>query len=85
MSKRQLYIQDPATGRIRFTKAGRERYAARFAKVGYRIDDIRTLAAFEAAVDTLFQSEMYRMADGFRGEDAEFDAALSGLPGWEDS
>ena len=84
MNARQLYIEDPTTGRIRFTKAGRDRYAARFARAGHRIDDIRTKAQFEAAVDAMFQSEMNQMAADSRGQDAELDAVLSGLPGWED-
>ncbi len=83
MNARQLYIEDQATGRIRFTQAGRDRYAARFARAGYRIDDIRTRATFEAAVDAMFRSEMNRLAAESRGQNAELDTILSGLPGWE--
>jgi hypothetical protein len=82
-TSRQLFVQDPTTGRIRFTRAGVERYRTRFARVGFDITSIRTLAQFEAAVDASFAREMRELAATARGEDRQLDEALKGLSGWE--
>lgn len=79
---RQWFVQDPATGRIRFTQAGRAHFRERFARSGFQIDQIRTMAQFGAAVDATFEREMGEMATRIRGEDPVLDQILSGLPGW---
>ncbi|MBU0501460.1 MAG: hypothetical protein KJ558_10215 [Gammaproteobacteria bacterium] len=82
MNPRQYFVEDPMTGRIRFTKTGEARFRERFARSGFQIDQIRTMAQFEAAVDATFEREMNELAAGMRGEDPVLDQILAGLPGW---
>ncbi|OGT87646.1 MAG: hypothetical protein A2286_13410 [Gammaproteobacteria bacterium RIFOXYA12_FULL_61_12] len=83
MNVRQLFVEDPATGRIRITKSGEARFRERFARSGFRIDQIRTKAQFEAAIDAAFEREMNELAVRMRGDDPVLDQILSGLPGWD--
>lgn len=82
MNARQLYIQDASTGKIRFTRAGCEKYGARFARAGFDIRKITSMQAFESAVDASFAQEMQQLASAARGEDSALDAVLAGLPSW---
>ena len=82
MNARQLFIQDTATGRIRFTQAGISRYGERFARAGFLIRHITTMKEFEAAVDASFTLEMEKLAADTRGLDPALDAIMAGLPGW---
>lgn len=82
MNARQLYIQDAGTGKIRFTRAGDEKYGARFARAGFDIRKITTMREFESAVDASFAQEMRQLALTARGENSALDAVLAGLPGW---
>jgi len=43
---RQYFIEDPATGAVRFTSKGTEFFRDRFAKAGIDIRTIRTLTQF---------------------------------------
>lgn len=83
MSPRRFFVEDPKTGRIRFTKAGETHFRERFAKSGFQIGQIRTMTQFEAAVDATFEREMRELAAGMQGEDPVLDQILSGLPGWD--
>jgi hypothetical protein len=46
---RETFLEDPATGQIRFTRTGRVAYGARFARAGIDIDHVRTRAALREA------------------------------------
>lgn len=46
---RLAFVEDPATGRIRFTSKGRADYAARFARAGIDIRRIATHDEFREA------------------------------------
>ncbi|MEW8139540.1 MAG: hypothetical protein AB2761_20955 [Candidatus Thiodiazotropha endolucinida] len=83
MDARQLYIQDPSSNRIRLTKAGLERYAARFAKAGYQASNIKTLEELRNAIDASFNHEMAKLATTARGSNTDLDEIMSGLPGWD--
>ncbi|MEW8046618.1 MAG: hypothetical protein AB2805_09020 [Candidatus Thiodiazotropha sp.] len=83
MDARQLYIQDPSSNRIRLTKAGLERYAARFAKAGYQANNIKTLEELRNAIDASFNHEMAKLATTARGSNTDLDEIMSGLPGWD--
>lgn len=84
MNGNNIYIEDLATKRIRFTRAGRERYAQRLAKAGYCVDAIQTKEQLAAAFSAMFRREMKQIANAHRGKDAELDMVLTGLPGWDD-
>lgn len=71
------------TNEFRPTKAMIERYGARFAKAGYDIRKLRTREQWNAAVDASFALEMRTLASTTRGQDAQLDALLQGLPGWD--
>ena len=45
----QAFIEDPKTGRIRFTTKGFAEYGQRFAKAGIDINQVRTRDAFRTA------------------------------------
>ena len=66
MQTRQLYLLDVDTGRIRLTGAGVARYGARFARAGHTVENIRTLADLERAVDETFQKELGEINDDER-------------------
>ncbi len=83
MNTRQIYIQDPVTAQIRLTKTGIEKYGARFARAGYRPDQIKTVEMFKTAVDASFASEMAMLASTAKGKCADLDEILTGLPGWD--
>ena len=83
MTARQLYIQDPSTQRITFTRKGIETYGAKFARAGFNIRNIKTMAEFERAVDASFALEMRSLASTAKGSDKALDDILAGLPGWD--
>jgi hypothetical protein len=83
VNARQLYIQDPSSNRIRLTKAGLDKYSTRFAHVGYRAAEIKTLEVLKEAIDASFNHEMAKLASTARGSNADLDEVLSGLPGWD--
>ncbi len=83
LKARQLYIQDPSSNRIRLTQAGLEKYAARFARVGYQASEIRTIEVLKDAINASFDHEMEKLASTARGSNADLDEVLSGLPGWD--
>jgi len=79
----QLYIQDPASKRIRITYKGSEKYGVKFAMAGYNIHKIRTMSEFNDAVDASFALEMQKLAQAAKGQDIDLDNILNGLPGWD--
>ena len=83
MNARHLLLQDLATGRIRLTRAGVDCYGERFARAGFAVRDITTMALFEAAVDASFAVEMKKLASETRGQNPALDAIMAGLPGWD--
>jgi len=83
MNARQLFIQDPVSKKIRFTRSGVERYGKKFSIAGYDIKKITTMTEFENAVDASFAIEMQRLAATTKGQNNELDKALDGLPGWD--
>jgi hypothetical protein len=46
---RECFIEDPATGQIRFTAKGREAYRSEFGRVGINLVHIRTREQFRQA------------------------------------
>lgn len=79
---RELFIEDPVSGSIRLTRTAHERYSQRFARVGYDIRRIKTLAAFERAVDAMVSFELHQLARETR-DDPQLNEAMKGLPGWD--
>jgi hypothetical protein len=65
------------------TQAGLDKYAARFAQVGYQASKIRTIKELKKAIDASFDHEMAKLASTARGSNADLDEVLSGLPGWD--
>jgi len=80
---RTLFVEDPVTGRIRFTRRGVEKYASRFARVGFDIRAIRTMAEFEQAVDAMMDHELRQLAASIGDDEPELKEALRGLPGFD--
>ena len=83
MNARQLFIENPNTGRLRLTKAGIERYGFRFAKVGYQASKITTRAELKSAIDACFYHELIELASTAHGKNPDLDKIMSGLPGWD--
>jgi type II secretory pathway component PulM len=83
LKARQLYIKDPLSNRIRLTQAGLDKYAARFARVGYQASKIKTIEALKDAINASFDHDMAKLASTARGGNADLDEVLSGLPGWD--
>ncbi len=54
----QLIIRNPDTDTIRFTRAGQERFARRFARSGFDIRAIKTMAQFQVAYEATFEREI---------------------------
>jgi len=50
---RECFVEDPATGRIRFTTKGLAAYRSQFARAGIDIARIRSREAFRAACEKL--------------------------------
>ncbi len=80
---RTLFVEDSANGRIRFTRKGVEKYGSRFARVGFDIEAIRTMAEFEQAVDAMMDHELRRLAASIGDDEPELKEALRGLPGFD--
>jgi hypothetical protein len=51
---RECFIEDPATGHIRFTTKGRAEYRSQFARAGFDIRRIRTREDFRACGAQIF-------------------------------
>jgi hypothetical protein len=83
MNAGQLYIQDLLSEQIRLTKAGLNCYAACYAKVGYRVSELKTLEELWNAIDASFDQEMAELATTARGHNADLDKIMRGLPGWD--
>ncbi len=83
MNPRQLFIQDPVSKTIRFTRTGFEVLEKKFALAGYNIKNIRTMAEFKVAVDASFALEMQELAATTKGKHTALDKTLEGLPGWD--
>ncbi|MEJ2612390.1 MAG: hypothetical protein P8179_20590 [Candidatus Thiodiazotropha sp.] len=82
MKARQLYIQDPTSNRIRLTRAVLDKYAARFAQVGYQASEVRTIEVLKEAIAASFGHEMTKLAATARGCNRDLDQIMRGLPGW---
>ena len=82
-SARTLFVEDPETGRIRFTRKGVEKYGSRFARVGFDIKAIRTMVEFEQAVDAMMGHELRQLAASIGNDEPELREALAGLPGFD--
>ena len=54
---RQFFIEDPASGAVRFTARGLEHFRDRFAKAGIDIRAIRTMTQFCDAHQKCFDGE----------------------------
>ena len=66
---RQGFVEDTASGRLRFTSKGREDYAARFARAGIDIRRIETREAFRDACrrsEWVVWDELRRMVKGHK-------------------
>jgi hypothetical protein len=64
---RECFIEDPATGRIRFTTKGRAEYRSQFARAGVDIRRIRTRDDFRAACirsEYVFVEDLRQMVKG---------------------
>lgn len=64
---RECFIEDPATGHIRFTTKGRAEYRSQFARAGVDIRRIRTREAFRAAClrsEYVFVGDLRQMVKG---------------------
>ena len=81
-SARTLFVEDPTSGRIRFTRKGVEKYGARFGRVGFDVKAIRTMAEFEQAVDAMMARELQQLAAEI-GDEPALREALAGLPGFD--
>ena len=79
MNPRQLFIEDPHSGRLRLTRAGVERYGTRFARVGINARKITTRAELEAATDASFMQELHALASETQGSNPELDRILDHL------
>jgi hypothetical protein len=66
---RQCFIENPASGEIRFTRKGFAKYGARFAKAGIDINQIRSRAALTEACSRsqwVFVEELFATVKGSR-------------------
>ena len=55
-------LQEATTGRIRFTRAGQEALAARFARVGVTLTTLRTLDDVEDAIARVTHAEYHQLS-----------------------
>ncbi len=79
---RQLVIEDPTTGTIRFTRTGVERFRDRFAKIGIDIRNLRTKEDFLAAHTACFNSEISLAA--ILMDNPVLDEIMAEIPAWQD-
>jgi hypothetical protein len=82
-NKRNYYIQDPVTGKIRFTSAFIDLYGAQYAKAGFDLRKITTITLFNQATDVVMSQKLRAVADEFQGQDPRVDRIMAGLPGWD--
>jgi hypothetical protein len=64
---RECFVEDPATGRIRFTAKGLAAYRSQFARAGIDIARIRNREAFRAACirsESVFVEDLRHMVKG---------------------
>jgi hypothetical protein len=74
---RECFIEDPATGQIRFTAKGREAYRAQFGRAGIDISRIRTREEFRQACrrsEYVFAHDLRQMAKGHTDLEAILDS-----------
>lgn len=64
----QCFIRMPGSDKIRFTAKGKERFKTPFAKVGYKIDDIKTVGQLLAAHNLHLQSEIQKVISDPKSE-----------------
>jgi len=76
--KRQWFIAEVGSDRIRFTAMGHQHLAADLAKVGIDIRQIRTRTQARAALDRSCADAIEQLAS-FRGEHPLLDAILAPL------
>lgn len=67
-------LQDATTGRLRFTRAGQEALAARFARVGIALTRLRTLDDVEDAIARVTHAEYHRLSPTEQDEAAAIEA-----------
>jgi hypothetical protein len=75
---RECFIEDPATGRIRFTAKGRAGYRSQFGRAGIDISRIRTREEFRQACrrsEYVFAHDLRQMAKGHTELEAILDSA----------
>ena len=64
---RECFVEDPATGHIRFTTKGRAEYRLQFARAGFDIRRIRTREEFRSACirsEYVFVEDLRQMVKG---------------------
>jgi hypothetical protein len=74
---RECFIEDPATGQIRFTAKGREAYRAQFGRAGIDLAHIRTREQFRQACrrsEYVFVVDLRQMAKGHTELEAILDS-----------
>lgn len=75
-----LYIEDVASGTIRFTRPGIALLAQRFASLGIDIRSVCTRARLEEIIDVLYDTELRRLAQNARSLYPELDRILATVP-----
>ena len=76
------FLLDPASGRLRFTAAGRRVLGPRFARAGIDLRALKTLAQARAAAAEVAHRELRTLASELKGRDPALDAAMAELPEW---
>jgi len=74
---RECFIEDPATGQIRFTAKGREAYRSQFGRAGIDLARIRTREQFRAACirsEYVFAADLRQMVKGHTALEAILDS-----------
>ena len=74
---RECFVEDPATGRIRFTAKGLAAYRSQFARAGIDIKRIRTRDDFRAACvrsEHVFAEDLRQLVKGHTELEAVLDA-----------
>lgn len=78
------FLLDPATGRLRFTTAGRAALGGRFARAGIDLRRITSLEQARAAAALVTSQELQALAAELKGRDPALDAVMADLPEWRD-
>ena len=80
----QWFLIDAMTKNVRLTVAGRAHLSSAIARFGYDRNGTFSQAEFRRIIDERFAARMRAFAGSERRRDADLDAILSGLPGWEE-